>query len=98
MAMRYRCGSSDCWREAVTENVSRSGVLFVADIGETVVMNTRVEMRLKMPDIGGSPAARVICSGRVARIDHAPPGPRAHVAVTIDRYRLEPGGHGGNPE
>jgi hypothetical protein len=40
----------------------------------------------------------VICSGRVARIDHAPADPRAQVAVTIDRYRLEPGGHGGNPE
>jgi hypothetical protein len=53
-------------------------------------------MRLQMPDIDGSPAARVICSGRIARMDRPPPGPRAYVAVTIDRYRLEPGRDGGN--
>jgi hypothetical protein len=32
--------------------------------------------------------ARVICSGRIARIVPDQPGGRTHVAATIDRHRL----------
>jgi hypothetical protein len=95
--MRYRCGSGNGWRDAVTENVSRSGVLFVAALADTSpAADARIEMQLQMPPVEGAPGARVVCMGRIVRAGSA--GTCGQVAARFDRSRLETGANGGGPE
>jgi hypothetical protein len=72
----------------VTENVSRSGVLFRAHNPPPIAMP--IEMRMRLPgETGGGAAATVLCIGRVVR--RAPPGgddDRPATAATILRYQI----------
>lgn len=73
--------------EAVTENVSASGLLLVADLLPEV--NTRVEFTMAMPSaiMGTSQDVSVHCVGRVVRHQQLEAGQKA--AVVIDEYFLE---------
>lgn len=80
--------------KARTENISSSGVLFVAD--GVLAVDEPIEMTLVMPPaIVGAGGASVVCVGRVARTA-APPAPGAGpaVAATITGYRLVRSGGG----
>ena len=67
MDLRYRPGSEEGWCEGTTANISRSGVLFKAQ--NLLEPGTRVEIILALPvEIGGEPAARVACQGRIIRM------------------------------
>jgi len=93
--MRYRQGTHMPWLDGMTENISSSGVLFLAD--RALELNTPVEMNLIMPpQIVGSAATRVVCFGRVVRTVPPTPDARAAVAVaaTIAGYRLVRGDRG----
>ena len=85
------------WLDGMTENISSSGVLFLAD--RALELNTPVEMNLIMPpQIVGSAATRVVCFGRVVRTVPPPtPDARAAVAATIAGYRLVRGDRGERP-
>jgi hypothetical protein len=76
------------WRDAVTENISRSGVLFRTP--DLLRLEMPVEMRMRLPgEIGGGAAATILCVGRVVR--RVPPGgddDRPATAATILRYQL----------
>lgn len=75
--------------EAQTENVSASGVLFLAD--KALEVDTSVELFLRMPaaSIGAKEDVVVQCVGRVTRCSSDSEG--AHVAALIDDYRFGKG-------
>ena len=87
LTMRFRSSGDGQWRDARTENISRSGVLFrTADV---VPRATHIEMLMALPAEVGGENATVICRGRIVRTE--PPkddDPRPAVAATIAGYRL----------
>ena len=93
LAVRFRPAGGTTWSDGVTQNVSRSGVLFRA--ADALDTNTPVELRLALP-IGSSPDAfsEVICSGRIVRtVAPSPSDSRPGIAVAIAHYELVPGSH-----
>jgi hypothetical protein len=93
--LKYRSSGDPQWREADTENISRSGVLFRTD--HPMPPRTPIEMLLALPVelAGGGAAATVICRGRIVRTeaagatnDDSTGDGRPAVAATIAGYRL----------
>jgi hypothetical protein len=85
--LRYRPVGATAWQEGRTENISRSGVLFLAD--HVMEVDTRIEMTFVLPVTGGS--APIVCRGRVVRIvQPREDEPRPGVAATISRYHFAP--------
>ena len=86
LTMRFRSAGDGQWRDARTENISRSGVLFrTAD----VIRATHIEMLMALPAEVGGENATVICRGRIVRTE--PPrddDPQPGVAATITGYRF----------
>ena len=73
--------------EAMTENVSASGLLLVAR--KLPGVDTKVEFTMAMPSaiMGTSTDVKVHCVGRVVR--HQQSGTEQKAAVVIDEYSLE---------
>jgi len=71
---------------AVTENVSASGMLFVAD--DAPAVGTQVKFRLNLPAamMGGTEDVVLHCVGRIVR--HAESGGKRSAAAVIDEYSL----------
>jgi hypothetical protein len=90
MRVRYRGVEEKPWREAQTENISRSGVLF--HVEELMALDTPVEMLLFLPaELSGQPAAAIHCRGEIVR-QVAPEVPEVApaLAARIRDYRLLP--------
>ena len=86
--LRYRPIGATAWQEGRTENISGSGVLFLAD--HAMKVDTSVEMAFALPVAGLS--GQVVCRGRVIRIvQPRKDEPRPGLAATISRYHLGPG-------
>lgn len=86
LPLRYRSAGDTRWREARTENISRSGVLFRTD--DLVDIDTEVEMIVVLP-VRPTPSA-VLCRGRIVRTV-LPAGVERHpgLAATISSYRFQ---------
>jgi hypothetical protein len=85
LALRYRPVGETDWREGCTENISRSGVLFLAE--GLMAVDTRIEMRFALP-VGHVPSG-VACRGRVVRtVSPLANGGRPALAATISGYRF----------
>src|SRR5947208_17022884 len=68
VTMRYRPTGERLWSEGLTENISRSGVLFRTE--HPVPERAAIEMLLALPvEVGGGENAVVICRGRVVRTE-----------------------------
>lgn len=66
MSMLYREAGDPTWHEGRTENVSRSGVLFLAE--HLIEPDTSIEMVLMIPmEIAGDTAGKAMCHGRIVR-------------------------------
>jgi hypothetical protein len=66
MSMMYRAAGDPMWHEGRTENVSRSGVLFLAE--HVMKPDTSIEMVLMLPiEIAGETAGTAMCRGRIIR-------------------------------
>ena len=66
MSMLYRAAGDPTWHEGRTENVSRSGVLFLAEY--LMRPETSIEMVLMLPiEIAGDTAGTAMCRGRIIR-------------------------------
>ena len=64
--MLYRAAGDPTWHEGRTENVSRSGVLFMAE--QLMKPDTSIEMVLMLPiEIAGEAAGTAMCRGRIVR-------------------------------
>jgi hypothetical protein len=74
------------WVETVTENVSRSGLLFQSD--RLVSVGTEVEMILALSweSAPWVAVADVCCSGRITRVSSSSTKPFSVLATTIDSY------------
>ncbi len=65
--VQCRAAGSDTWTEGVTENISRSGLLF--RITATYEPGTNLELKFEMPkELTGEASAEVIAHGTVARV------------------------------
>jgi hypothetical protein len=85
LLLRYRCGSADTWREAVTLNVSRTGLLLSP--AHALPPGGAVDLVLTLPACDAFPRARVRCTALVVR-----QGEEDRAALAIRRYRfLKPG-------
>jgi hypothetical protein len=94
MPVLFRPVGTDEWRQGLTENVSRSGVLFRT--AEAIHPRTPLEIKLVLPlEIGGQAAANVHCRGEVVRavepgLDSQP----GEAAVAIFDYQFAAGQDG----
>ena len=84
----FRLRGEGSWREGMTHNISRSGVLFRTR--ERLEESTAIEMHFALPlQVSGRPGAVVACRGQVVRIEPADsPDAMPGVAATISRYRF----------
>jgi hypothetical protein len=66
MPLRYRERGQFNWYEGRTENISRSGLLFLGQ--HSIDPNTPVEMRFSLPvKVPNDPTAEIICFGHIVR-------------------------------
>jgi hypothetical protein len=85
LPVRYRAAADADWQEAVTENISRSGVLLRAP--RQLRPRTAIELVIKVPSpVPGAPPEDVTCLGDVVRTAGAN-GTHA-IAVAVGDYRL----------
>ena len=88
--MKYRPLGEQDWREATTENISRSGLLFQAD--EMISPNAQLEINLVLPvEIAGLTAAEVVCRGEVVRSQETGEKTANTLAAKILQYRFQHG-------
>lgn len=89
LPVRYRTPDMPEWLSAVTENISRSGVLLRAR--QPLTPRTAVELVLEVPNtFAGGPAGAVGCLGDVVRDEVRNGGAPSHaVAVAVGTYRLK---------
>jgi hypothetical protein len=84
LAVRFRAVGTGPWSTGRTENISRSGVLFLADL--SLPVGTPLEMAIALP---ASPAApEIVCRGRIVRTGDAGRESRPVIAATIAGYRF----------
>lgn len=77
LPVEYRPIGDATWREGLTENISRSGMLFSAE--EPILPQVECEFRLHL--LVTRPA-EILCRGRIVRCSGV------RLAATIDRYRF----------
>jgi hypothetical protein len=84
----FRRRGEGSWRQGMTDNISRSGVLFRTD--EPLADRTPIEMHFALPlQLSGRPGALVACRGLVVRaVPAGSAGALPGVAATITRYRF----------
>jgi hypothetical protein len=87
MRLALHVQTEDGKLEAMTENISANGLLFVSD--RLPEIDSRIEFTIEMPsEIMGSPTDVTIhCSGRVVR--HQQHGHEKKAAAVIDEYFLK---------
>ncbi|HKD01459.1 MAG TPA: ATP-binding protein [Terriglobales bacterium] len=91
LPLKYRLVGEHEWRQGTTENISRSGLLFLAE--ETIPPNAQLEINLVLPaEIAGLSAAEVVCRGEIVRTVSAE-APAAHpaLAAKILQYHFQHG-------
>jgi PAS domain S-box-containing protein len=91
--VRYRLEGEPLWRKGMTENISRSGLLFRVE--KIVQPSTAVEISLVLPpEIAGLVSAEVTCRGEVVRtLEAESPGLSPALAARILRYQFQQGPH-----
>ena len=84
----FRRRGEGSWREGMTHNISRSGVLFHTD--EDLASSEPIEMHFALPlQVSGQPGAVVACRGLVVRaVPPDSPDAQPAFAATIVRYRF----------
>jgi PAS domain S-box-containing protein len=89
--LRYRPLGEQNWRPGTTENISRSGLLFLAQ--ELLSPNALLEISLVLPaEIAGLTATEVICRGQVVRsVGAQGQGVSPALAAKILQYHFQHG-------
>jgi uncharacterized protein YabE (DUF348 family) len=90
--IRYREVGGTSWFEGITENISRSGVLFRAD--HVLEPKAAVQMSLSLPvKMSGKRPAKISCRGTVVRTVLTTESNLTVIAASIERYRFGRVGH-----
>lgn len=84
----FRRRGESSWRQGMTDNISRSGVLFRSR--DLLDEQTPIDMHFELPlQVSGRPGAVVACRGFVVRaVDPESPDALSAMAATISRYRF----------
>lgn len=83
----YRISPSASWRMAMTENVSRSGILFRSE--RMLKPGTSLDLRLEFPWIGeNARLAQIVCKGEVVRAERTSASVSPAIAVAIRRFQI----------
>jgi hypothetical protein len=94
VSVLFRTSASDEWIEGVTENISRSGLLFRAP--RTFEVGSSMELMLEMPrELTGDGDARVVCQGSLLRVEPVPATRKKEqssflMACAITLYKFAP--------
>jgi hypothetical protein len=90
--VQFRVSGSDEWLEGVTENISRTGLLFRG--GVPLEVGCSLELILEMPrEVAGEDGVRVVCEGSLVRVEATPAmrkckNPTFRMACSITMYRF----------
>jgi hypothetical protein len=69
--VQFRLPGSEPWSEGITENISRSGLLFRS--ANSLEIGSSLELIFEMPrELTGDADARVVCEGTLVRIEAVP--------------------------
>ncbi|MGC2210791.1 MAG: PilZ domain-containing protein [Candidatus Korobacteraceae bacterium] len=88
----FRLAGSDEWIEGVTENISRSGLLFRS--ASPLEVGSSLELNFEMPhEVTGDVDAQVMCEGSLLRVEAVAPTrknqqPTYMMACTITQYKF----------
>ncbi|MBI4480988.1 MAG: PilZ domain-containing protein [Acidobacteria bacterium] len=75
--------------ETITENISSAGCFFL--LSKKPEVGSRVDMEIEMAEKpGGKPGSKMVCRGRVVRIEKEKGKRKTGVGCAIDRYRIVP--------
>ncbi len=87
MRLAIQIDTSEGSLEAVTENISANGLLFVSE--RLPEVNSRIEFTISMPSsvMGSETDVMIHCLGRVVRHQHQ--GDEKKAAAVIDEYYLK---------
>jgi hypothetical protein len=90
--VRYREPHDQRWFEGRTENISRSGVLLLAEA--SLQPKITIELRFELPiTVLGEARGEVVCKGTVVRTEENPmSGIPTALAIAIRSYRMTRGG------
>jgi PilZ domain-containing protein len=94
VAVQFRTSSKYVWIDGMTENISRSGLLFRSP--KAIEAGAAIELDFDMPqEITGEGSARVLCEGKVVRVEAVPltrsnKQPTFLVACSIKQYNFLP--------
>src|SRR5438552_3058006 len=93
LPIRYRTVGEAGWHDGITENISRSGVLFRAP--DVLRVDTPIEMRLVLPVAGETEhLPEILCQGHIVRtVFDIEKRQQPALAAAITRYRIR----GDNP-
>jgi hypothetical protein len=84
--VRYREPGDGEWIDGLTENISRSGILFRGQpIGEP---RAALEMIVILPETAQGPGGRALCDGHIVRFVSKDDSGPAAFAAKISRYRF----------
>ena len=87
LPIRYRTAGEFDWRNGVTENISRSGILFRPE--RAVEPKTPVDMILVLPGgVAGEPPSRLRCQGEIVRTEAEESDTTPSAAAAVEDYRL----------
>jgi PAS domain S-box-containing protein len=90
LPLRYRRLGETDWHVGTTENISRSGLLFLAD--ESLQPSSQVEINLVLPaEIAGLSGTEVVCRGEVVRIIESQGNMSPALAARILQYHFQHG-------
>lgn len=96
VSVLFRISGSGEWTEGVTENISRSGLLFRSPT--PLEAGSSLELILDLPqELTGDTASRVLCEGSLLRVESIPPArkkqqPSYQMACTITQYKFATSG------
>jgi hypothetical protein len=93
LPLRYRLLGEQRWLQGTTENISRSGLLFLGE--EALQPNAQLEINLVLPaEIAGLSATEVVCRGEVVRtVGIGAKGVHPALAAKILQYHFQHGAH-----
>ena len=98
LPLRYRLEHDSTWHHAVTENMSRTGLLFhshreaFADRVTDATAGTSIDVQIVVPaDRPDSAPIHVRCAGQVVRTVHDRRGTLIRVAAAVEGYHLHDG-------
>jgi hypothetical protein len=90
LPLKFRREGDDEWREGKVENISSTGVLFVAP--EPLEPQTVIEIKLVLSiEFGTMAMGEIACNGQIVRASQTESAEQALIAATLSNYQFASG-------